>query len=158
MKLKEVMIQCNEPEKLKKILYDKCIGYKYIIDTTDETDIKEIGIDKIKILELGNTLIIPLSEFCTLNDMLGLLKSHEIDGVITDNFISTYDEKYIGFKTLKELADFIIEKKQRFNFLESTAKELKGKYKNTPELLVKLFEISNDNKILPDSLAEIFIL
>lgn len=154
MKFKQMAIICNDTKELRKIYFDKCVNASYIVDITDEENICEIAKDKIEIMQINDTVILSVNEFCSVKDMIGELKAHKLNAVVLENLATTYDKKYIGFKTLNELVDFVINGNKKFKFVSETAKSLSDKPPH--KKLVKLYEVSGDINLIPDA-KEMFV-
>jgi len=157
MKFKQMAIICNDTKELRKIYFDKCVNASYIVDITDEENICEIAKDKIEIMQINGTVILSVNEFCSVKDMIGELKTHKLNAVVLENLATTYDKKYIGFKTWDELADFVINKNKKFKFIDLTVKILLGKWSTDAEKMSELCAISCDDDILHDDAKEMFI-
>jgi hypothetical protein len=154
MKFKQMTIVCNDVAKLKEIYVDKFVNAAYVIDITDEDNIYEIAKDKLEIMQINDTVILSVNEFCSVKDMIGGLKAHKLNAVVLENLATTYDKKYIGFKTLDELIDFVINGNKKFKFISKTAKYLSDNYVENPN---KLYEVSGDTNILSKELQEMFV-
>ena len=153
-------IVCNDIFKLREIYFNKFVNVTYIIDITDEEEIYEIAKDKLKIMQISATVILSVDEFCSIEDMLGELKAHDLDAIVFENLTTTYNQKYIGFKTLDELIDFVINENKKCTFMRNTADELSDEHEksnNKAMIIQKLYEVSCDNMILPKKVREMFI-
>lgn len=151
-------IVCNDIDKLRKIYFDKCVNAEYIVNITDEKKIFEIAKEELEIIQISDTVVLSVNELCSVEDMLRELKINGLNAIVLENPATTYDKKYIGFKTLDELINFVINENIKFKFIDSTANELStNSNEKTSSLYTKLYEVSDDTNILPEDVKEMFI-
>jgi hypothetical protein len=156
MKFKQMVVICDNIEELKKLYFDKCIT-EYIIDVSNEDKIQEIARDEIEIMQINNTIVLPVVEFCSIKDMIGILKVNNLNGIVLEALTTTYDKKYVGFANLGELIDFVINEKKQFKFIDSTAQKLSKRFTTNTEKMEELYKISKDSNILLDTIKDVFM-
>ena len=154
MKFKPMTIVCNDIVKLREIYFKKFLNATYIVDMTDEEKVYEIAKDKLEIMQISTTVILSVNESFSVEDILGELKAHKLNAIVLENLATTYDKKYIGFKTLDELVDFVINGNKKFKFVSETAEFLSD---NHSENSNELYEVSGDTNILSKDAQEMFL-
>ena len=157
MKFKQMTVICNNIEKLREIYFNKCVNAEYIVDVSDVKNICEIAKNELKIMQICDAVVLSVNEFCSVEDMLGVLKSHNLNAIVLENSATTYDKKYIGFKTLDELIDFVVNEKKKFKFIDSTAEILSKKHSTDGKKIKELYTVSGDTNILAVEVKEAFI-
>ena len=157
MKFKQMTIVCNDIEKLKKIYFDKCVNVEYVVNITDEENICEVAKNELEIMQISDTVILSVNESYSVEDMLEELKVNGLNAIVLENSATTYDKKYIGFKALEELIDFVINENKKFKFISDTANELSTNWnEKTSSLYTKLHEVSDDGYMLTIEAQEMF--
>ena len=147
MKLKNITIVCESPDVAKACWYKNQFTSKYIINNN-----KEFDLTSIPYFTIANTILLKASQGTSSMDILNTLKVYNIDAIVLENTTSLQNGEVLCLDTVDDLVDYVIAADNKFTFTQETAKELKKHAK-----WEKLYSVTHDENILPDTVKDIFI-
>ena len=135
-----------------------CIYMPYLGNFLNFKDDKELDICDIPYLVIGNTITIKTPINMTSKDILNILKVHSnLDAIVLENTTTILEDSFY-FEDENDTYDYIIEQGKPFKFTSTTADVIKDDlWEENEEKATKLWKVSKDDSILPDTVKDIFI-
>jgi len=135
-----------------------CIYMPYLGNFLNFKDDKELDICDIPYLVIGNTITIKTPINMTSKDILNILKVHSnLDAIVLENTTTILEDSFY-FEDENDAYDYIIEQGKPFKFTSTTADVIKDDlWEENEEKATKLWKVSKDDSILPDTVKDIFI-
>ena len=135
-----------------------CIYMPYLGNFLNFKDDKELDICDIPYLVIGNTITIKTPINMTSKDILNILKVHSnLDAIVLENTTTILEDSFY-FEDENDAYDYIIEQGKPFKFTSTTADVIKDDLlEENKEKATKLWKVSKDDSILPDTVKDIFI-
>ncbi len=160
-KLKDIAILCDDTEVVKDYWNDVHLGGMMVFNKNNE----ELDIFDMPYLEIGYTIILKAVPSITSKDIIKILKLNpDINAILVENTLSTFDDEYFFTDDLEILIDTIIESNEKYDLLDITIEaiaELLYEKGSDDEVFLekvnKVYKICGDPKVYPEDIREMFI-
>ena len=160
-KLKDIAILCDDTEVVKDYWNDVHLDGMMVFNKNNE----ELDIFDMPYLEIGDTIILKAVPSITSKDIIKILKQNtDINAILIENTVSTFDDKYFFTDDLEILMDTIIESNEKYDLLDITIEaiaELLYEKGSDDEVFLekvnKVYKVCGDPKVYPEDIREMFI-
>ena len=160
-KLKDIAILCDDTEVVKDHWNDVHLGGLMVFNKNNE----ELDIFDMPYLEISDTIILKAVPSIISKDIIKILKLNpDINAILVENTLSTFDDEYFFTDDEEVLMDTIIQSNEKYDLLDLTIESIselvydKGyEDKDFLEKVHKVYELCGDPKIYPKDIREMFI-
>ena len=160
-KLKDITIVCDDTELVRDHWNDIHLGEAIVFNKNNE----ELDIFDMPYLEIADTIILKAVPSITSKDIIKILKLNpDINAILVENTLSTFDDEYFFTDDEEVLIDTIIQSNTKYTLLDLTIEaisELVYEKGSDNEVFLKkvhkVYELCGDPKIYPKDIRGMFV-